>query len=118
MAAELPRFCHPLVIHNTKALSTERYRLLIQEALRANPDISIGIHTVVADERAQRVAARLQFAGTPVGELAGAKPNGRGVAFCEHVTYLFQDGKIARVWSIIDWASYRAQQLLLLSEQV
>ncbi|KAI0428056.1 hypothetical protein F5Y09DRAFT_314296 [Xylaria sp. FL1042] len=111
MATDLPRFCHPHVIHNAKRLSLEEYRLLIQEAFTAVPDIVFGIDTVVADERAQRVAVRLEFTGTPTGKLAGAEPTGRSVRFYEYVTYAFRDGRIDRVWSIVDWKSYR-QQLL------
>ncbi|KAI1144440.1 SnoaL-domain-containing protein [Hypoxylon sp. FL0543] len=109
METDLHKFCHAQVIHNTRTLTVDEYRLLIQEAFTAIPDIAFDLHTVVADEQAQRVAARIEFAGTPVGIMAGAKPNGGGVSFCEHVTYRFDGGRIARVWSIVDWTSYRAQ---------
>ncbi|KAI0971212.1 SnoaL-like polyketide cyclase-domain-containing protein, partial [Xylaria arbuscula] len=102
MATDLPRFCHPHVIHNAKRLSLEEYRLLIQEAFTAIPDIVFGIDTVVADERAQRVAVRLQFTGTPTGRISGAEPTGRSVRFCEFVTYAFRDGKIDRVWRYVN----------------
>ncbi|GAW11040.1 hypothetical protein ANO14919_003790 [Xylariales sp. No.14919] len=109
MSTGLPRFCHPHVIHNARRLSLEEYRLLIQEAFTAVPDIIFGVDTVVADEKAQRVAVRLEFTGTPTGELSGAEPTGRGVRFYEYVTYAFRDGRIDRVWSIVDWKSYRQQ---------
>ncbi|KAI1451913.1 SnoaL-domain-containing protein [Annulohypoxylon moriforme] len=109
METDLQEFCHSQTIHNTKTLTRDQYRLLIQEARTAVPDIVFGLHTVIVDEKTQRVAARLEFTGTPVGIMAGAKPNGRSVSFSEHVTYLFQEGKIARVWSIVDWESYRRQ---------
>ncbi|KAI0802379.1 SnoaL-like polyketide cyclase-domain-containing protein [Xylaria sp. FL0064] len=111
MATDLPRFCHPHVIHNAKRLSLDEYRALIQEAFTAVPDIVFEIDTVVADEKAQRVAVRLEFTGTPTGRFSGAEPTGRSVRFYEYVTYAFRDGKIDRVWSIVDWKSYR-QQLL------
>ncbi|KAI0841495.1 SnoaL-domain-containing protein [Hypoxylon sp. FL0890] len=109
METDLHNFCSPEVVHNTKTLTINEYRLLIQEAFTAIPDITFDLPTVIADEEAQRVAARIEFTGTPVGIIAGAKPNGRSVNFCEHVTYRFEEGKVARVWSIVDWASYRAQ---------
>ncbi|KAI1102005.1 SnoaL-domain-containing protein [Jackrogersella minutella] len=109
METDLRNFCNPQVVHNTKTLTIDEYRFLIQEARTAIPDITFGLHTVIADAKTQRVAARIEFTGTPVGTLAGAKPNGRGVRFCEHVTYRFEEGKIARVWSIVDWESYRRQ---------
>ncbi|KAI1419807.1 SnoaL-like polyketide cyclase-domain-containing protein [Xylaria sp. FL1777] len=108
-ATDLPRFCHPNVVHNTRRLPLDQYRLLMQDAFTAIPDIVFGIDTVVADERAQRVAVRLQFTGTPTGTFAGAEPTGRSVRFGEFVTYSFRDGKIDRVWSIVDWKTYRQQ---------
>lgn len=76
MVAELPRFCHPHVVHNARRLSLEEYRGLIQEAFTVVPDIVFGIDTVIPDERAQRVAVRLEFTGTPTGIMAGAEPTG------------------------------------------
>ncbi|KAI1350516.1 SnoaL-like polyketide cyclase-domain-containing protein [Xylaria sp. FL0043] len=111
MVTDLPRFCHPHVTHNAKRLSLDEYRALIQEAFTAVPDIVFGVDAVVADEKAQRIAVRLEFTGTPMGRLSGAEPTGRSVRFYEYVTYAFRDGKIDRVWSIVDWKSYR-QQLL------
>ncbi|KAI0539013.1 SnoaL-like polyketide cyclase-domain-containing protein [Xylaria digitata] len=108
MATELSRFCHPHLIHNTRRLSLEEYRLLIQEAFTTVPDIIFGVDTVIADERAQRVAVRLELIGTPTGKLSGAEPTGRSVRFYEYVTYFFRDGKIDRL-SIVDWKSYRQQ---------
>ncbi|TGJ83546.1 hypothetical protein E0Z10_g5199 [Xylaria hypoxylon] len=109
MATELPHFCHPHVIHNARRFSLEEYRLLIQEAFTAVPDIIFGVDTVVADEKAQRVAVRLEFTGTPTGKLSGAEPTGRSVRFYEYVTYFFRGGKIDRVLSIVDWKLYRQQ---------
>lgn len=109
MARDLPRFCHDEVVHNAKRHDLTSYRGLMEETFAAIPDIVFGIAAVVADEDAQRVAVRLAFSGTPTGPLAGVQPNGRSVHFSEYVTYSFRDGKIDRVWSIVDWASYRWQ---------
>ncbi|KAK7749290.1 hypothetical protein SLS62_008259 [Diatrype stigma] len=111
METDLPKFCHPRVFHNDQALSLDRYRHLMQDAIDAIPDISFGLHTLITDKEAQRVAARLEFTGTPIKAIQGVEPNGRPVHFAEHVTYQLRDGKIHRVWSIVDWVSYR-QQLL------
>ncbi|KAI0405447.1 hypothetical protein F4802DRAFT_563255 [Xylaria palmicola] len=111
LAGELPSFCHGHVVHNARRLSLDEYRLLIREALTAVPDIVFGLadDAVVADGATQRVAARIEFTGTPTGTLAGVEATGRPVHFNEHVTYSFRDGKIDRVWSIVDWESYRRQ---------
>ncbi|KAI1075347.1 SnoaL-domain-containing protein [Whalleya microplaca] len=91
--------CHSEVVFNAKALTTEGYRLMIQGVLTAICDIRLGLHTVVGDSKAQRVATTVGFTGTPVETMAGAKPSGRS----------FVGGRIARVWSIVDWASCRQQ---------
>ncbi|KAI0455461.1 SnoaL-domain-containing protein [Xylaria acuta] len=109
MQSKLPSYCQPHVIHNTRRLSLDAYRLLIQEAITAIPDIKFGIDSIVVDHVTQRVAVRLEFTGTPTGKLADVEPTGRSVRFHEHVTYFFQEGKIDRVWSIVDWDSYRRQ---------
>ena len=111
MQTDLPKFCHPRVFHNGQELSLDKYRHLMQDAIEAIPDINFGLHTLITDKDAQRVAVRLEFTGTPVKAIQDVEPNGRPVHFTEHVTYQFRDGKIDRVWSIVDWVSYR-QQLL------
>ncbi|KAK5628001.1 hypothetical protein RRF57_003716 [Xylaria bambusicola] len=105
MATELSRFCHAHVMHNAQWLIERSF----QEAFTAIPDIAFGIDTVVPDESAQRVAVRLEFTGTPTGTMKGAEPTGKSVRFYEYVTYAFQNGKIGRVWNIVDWESYRQQ---------
>lgn len=109
METDLPKFCHPHVFHNRRALPLHQYRQLMQDAITAIPDINYGLHTIIADRANQRVAVRLEFTGTPVKAMAGVEPTGRAVRFAEHVTYQFRDGKIYRVWSQVDWISYRQQ---------
>ena len=111
MQADLPEFCHPHVFHNGRALPLDQYRMLMQDAITAIPDINFGLDTIIADRTAQRIAVRLEFTGTPIKAIAGVEPTGRPVRFAEHVTYQFRNGKIHRVWSQVDWVSYR-QQLL------
>ncbi|RYP07793.1 hypothetical protein DL764_002298 [Monosporascus ibericus] len=111
MESDLRVFCHPQVVHNNKALALDNYRQLMQDAITVMPDINFGIHTLIVDEEAQRVAARLEFTGTPVKGMRDVQPTGRSVHFAEHVTYQFRGGKIARVWSVVDWVSYREQLL-------
>ena len=109
MQTDLPKFCHPHVFHNGRALSLDQYQMLMQNAITAIPDINFGLDTIIADKIAQRVAVRLEFTGTPVKAIAGVEPTGRPVRFAEHVTYQFRDGKIHRVWSQVDWVSFRQQ---------
>ncbi|RYC59533.1 hypothetical protein CHU98_g6667 [Xylaria longipes] len=109
MQSRLPTYCQLHVIHNSSRHSRDEYRLLIQEFIVAIPDINIGLETIVVDHATQRVAVRLELTGTPTGKLSGVEPTGRSVRFYEHATYFFLEGKIDRVWSIVDWDSYRQQ---------
>jgi predicted ester cyclase len=55
------------------------------------------------------VACRLQFRCTPAREWRGLRPNGRSIAFAEHVFYAFREGRIAEVWSLLDHAAIEEQ---------
>lgn len=80
-ATDLPAFCHAHVVHNARRLALRDYRRLMEAAFEAVPDIVFGIGALVIDEAAQRVAVRIEFTGTPTGELAGAEPTGRSGEF-------------------------------------
>ncbi|KAI0481767.1 hypothetical protein F4859DRAFT_512902 [Xylaria cf. heliscus] len=109
MQSGLAVSCHPHVIHDARRLSQEEYRFLIQELLTAIPDVELRIDEIVVDQSLQRAAVRLVLSGTPTGKLFGVEPNGCSVRFYEFATYFFLDGKIDRIWSIVDWDSYRKQ---------
>jgi SnoaL-like polyketide cyclase len=55
------------------------------------------------------VACRLVFDCTPQREFLGFIPDGRRLAFAEHVFYRFDGGRIAAVWSLIDRAAIAEQ---------
>lgn len=109
MEADLPRFCHPSVWHNNRQLSLSQYRLLMEDAQRAIPDIRFDVQSLIVDESAQRLAVRLEFTGVPALKWAGVEPSGKPVAFSEHVFYWLQDGRICKVLSLVDLATYREQ---------
>ena len=56
-----------------------------------------------------QVACRLHFHCTPRGEFLGLRPNGKTIAFAEHVFYRWREGKIYEVWSLIDRPAVEAQ---------
>ncbi|KAI1103453.1 SnoaL-domain-containing protein [Jackrogersella minutella] len=91
---------------NNKALA----RRVMDDALAAIPDLHVQIHTLIADEKLQRVAVWLKFTGTPIKEYAGLVADGRAVQFTEHATYQFVDGKIQRIWGVMDLDEARQQQ--------
>ncbi|KAL1995580.1 hypothetical protein VTN49DRAFT_1767 [Thermomyces lanuginosus] len=110
IAEELHRYCHPAgVVWNGTHYTVQEYGEMIQSSKDAISGLFFDIHTLVADESQQRLAARLEFTGTPVKSFAGADPNGRPVAFAEHVFYWLEEGKISDVLTIVDWEDYRSQ---------
>jgi predicted ester cyclase len=85
---DLGRFVHDDVHHNGRALGLSGYKAMID---------------------APYVASRLDFDCTPQGAFLGIPVNGQRVQFSENVIYAFRDGKICRVWSVIDKAAIEAQ---------
>lgn len=104
---EITKYVHqPERMLNNKDLA----RRIMADTLAAIPDLHVQIHTLVADEELQRVAVWLKFTGTPIKEYAGLVANGRAVQFTEHATYQFVDGKIQRIWGVMDLDEARQQQ--------
>lgn len=103
--ANLARFLHQPVTHNTRALPVPEYHGLGSVVRESIPDIGCEILDLIADEERQVVAARLEFAGTLVGPFAGREPpvgGGRAVRIGEIVFYWFDEGKIRDVVSLVN----------------
>lgn len=105
--ARLGQFVCDDVRHNGRPVGLSGYREMLEENVRAIPDLRFEIEVLVAEP--PRVASRLRFDCTPIGELFGLPVNGRRVRFAENVFYELVDGRIAIVWSIIDTAAIEAQ---------
>lgn len=88
------------VVRNGVTMSPADYRALIQHSVDTAPDLRFEAAILVHDER--RVAARLEFNCTPRTDGMGADVVGRTVSFAEHALYEFEDGRIARVSTIIE----------------
>jgi predicted ester cyclase len=95
------------VVHNDRRFGLDGYRRMLESDFRAIPDLYFKIDLLVIDT--QKVASRLAFDCTPVGQLFGLPVNGRRVRFSENVFYLFSEGRIVQVWSIIDTGVIEAQ---------
>jgi len=80
---------------------------MLKKDFREIPDLLFDIQLLI--EEPPRVACRLRFECTPVGEFMGLRIDGKRVVFCENVFYEFREGKIAKVWSVIDKAAIEAQ---------
>lgn len=103
----LGQFVHDDVTHNARPLGLSGYRAMLEQDFRDIPDLRFEIEMLISEP--PRIAARLKFDCTPVGTFLGLAINGRRVSFCENVFYEFRDGKIWRVWSVIDKAAIEAQ---------
>ena len=95
------------VHHNGRPLGLAGYRALLEGDYASIPDLRYEVELLVADARC--VASRLRFDCSPRGMFLGLPVNGRRVVFAENVFYELQDGRIARVWSVIDKSAIEAQ---------
>ncbi|MBY6152823.1 ester cyclase [Vannielia litorea] len=104
---KLGEHVHEEASHNGSPLGLAGYRAMLEGDFRAIPDLRFTIALLVAEP--QRIAARLSFDCSPVGELFGLAVNGRRVQFTEHVFYRYEQGLIVEVHSLIDTAAIAAQ---------
>ncbi|KAJ7484079.1 hypothetical protein B0H11DRAFT_1723087 [Mycena galericulata] len=109
MKSDLHRFCQPQVTWGGRPHALDEYRMLMEDSFDAISGLRFNLRYIIVDAQKQQIAARLDFAGTPVKEYAGAQPTGRSVQFSEHAFYWLENGKIAAVLTVIDWDSYRRQ---------
>jgi predicted ester cyclase len=105
----LADFVCPNVVHNSKHLSLAQYVSLINDSSSAFDNMTATILTLLANEEAQLIVARIEWSGTLTAPLRGVAPNGRPVRFSEVVFYQLHLGKIAQVWAVVDWDSFEAQ---------
>src|SRR5690606_33538449 len=101
------RFVHDEVSHNGNRIGLAGYRQMLENDYATIPDLRFNIDLLVTEP--PHVASRLQFNCSPSGRFLGLDVNGRRVAFAENVFYEFEDGKIVRVWSVIDKTAIEAQ---------
>ena len=105
--AGLGRFVHDALHYNGRAITVDDYREMLKRDYRVIPDLFFDIQLLIADET--RVASRLRFDCTPSGTFLGLHIDGKRVSFCENVFYEFREGRIERVWSVIDKGAIEGQ---------
>lgn len=105
--SNLGRFVHDEVSHNGNRIGLAGYRQMLENDYATIPDLRFNIDLLVTEP--PHVASRLQFNCSPKARFLGLDVNGRKVAFAENVFYEFEDGKIFRVWSVIDKTAIEAQ---------
>ena len=95
------------VHHNNRPLGLAGYRAMLENDFATILDLRYEVELLVADVHC--LGSRLGFNCLPQGEFLGLPVNGRRVVFSENVFYELRDGKIARVWSVIDKSAIEAQ---------
>ena len=104
---DLDAFVHDELTYNGTPLTRAGYRALLEDDIAAIPDLFFGVDLLIAGR--DQVACRIGFHCTPEREWRGLRPNGKPIAFAEHVFYAFRDGRIAEVWSLLDHAAIEQQ---------
>lgn len=103
----LGRFVHPDVVHNGRPLGLDGYRSMLQANYRDIPDLRFKLELLVVDP--PKLAVRLAFDCTPIGDFLGLPINGTRVVFSENAIYAFEDDRIREVWSVIDKEAIESQ---------
>lgn len=103
----LGRFVHEDVVYNGKRIGLSGYRKMLERDFLQIPDLRFNIELLAADPPC--IAARLAFDCAPTGMFLGLPVNGRKISFAENVFYAFKDGRIGKVWSVIDKAAIEKQ---------
>ena len=104
---KLGQFVDEEAHYNGERIGLSGYRAMLEGDFRAIPDLRFNIHLLICEP--PRVASRLGFDCTPTGFLFGLPVNGKRVSFTENVIYEFRDGRIEKVWSVIDKAAIERQ---------
>jgi predicted ester cyclase len=105
--AHLGEFVDTDVCHNGRLLGVNGYRQMLEKDFADIPDLHFNIGLMMCDP--PFIAARLEFDCSPKGEFLGLAVNGKRLYFTENVFYEYREGKISKVWSVIDKAAIEAQ---------
>ncbi|MFD9701673.1 ester cyclase [Lentzea sp. NPDC059081] len=103
---DLGRFVHDPVVHNDRRLGLAEFQDLLRQDAAEIPDLryEIGLLVIAGDD----VACRIEFDCTP-RSFRGMPPAEEKISFAEHVFYCYREGRIERVWSLVDLDAIRAQ---------
>ena len=82
-------------------------KILGGAVLQAFPDVHASILDLIAE--GDKVVERTEAGGTHKGEFNGVPPTGRPVKWSELHVYRIENGKIAELWSEIDFMGMMTQ---------
>jgi predicted ester cyclase len=104
---ELAEFAHDTVVHNGRTLTVRGFAELLRQDAAELPGLRYDLEQLVVQDG--RVAARIRFDCVPAADFRGLPCAGRRISFAEHVFYEYRDGRIARIWSLVDLDAIRDQ---------
>lgn len=105
--ANLGKYVADDVSYNGQFIGYAGYLNARQDEFRTIPDLHFNAQLVMANE--SMVACRLNFNITPSQDFLGLPVHGKLISFSENVFYEFDNGKISKVWSVVDKAAIEAQ---------
>jgi steroid delta-isomerase-like uncharacterized protein len=85
----------------------EALKMLGQMVTSAFPDVHVTVEDLLVD--GDKVVERTTASGTHRGEFNGIPPTGKSVAWTEIHIYRLEKGKIAELWSEIDFLALMMQ---------
>ena len=103
----LERYVDEGATHNGRPLGLSGYRAMLEQDFADIPDLRFDIELLVVNP--PYIASRLHFQCTPRATFMNLNVGGVTVSFAENVFYEFMEGKIVRVWSVIDKEAIEAQ---------
>ncbi|MFW9270288.1 ester cyclase [Pseudomonas sp. NR3] len=103
---DLGSFVDDSVHYNGAPVGLAGYRAMLENDVGTIGDLRFNIDLLVVEP--PNVASRLLFDCSPRGRFLGLDTHGRRIRFSENVFYTFEQGKIVRVWSVIDKAAVEA----------
>jgi predicted ester cyclase len=108
---EISQYIHPqMAFHfrgETIRTGPTELQALIAAWHRAFADLNFEIRDLLAE--GERVAVRLRFRGTHVGEWKGIAPTNRQVTVTEMMFFRFEDGRLVEAWEDYDEYGLRRQ---------
>lgn len=94
-------------LNSRTSMSLADFRPVVAELVAAFSDMDHDIHYMVAED--DRVAVGMTLQMTHTGGYQGVPASGRRIAIEEIAVYEVRDGRIAREWALVDFATFQQQ---------
>ncbi len=96
-----------LYMHAQKAEGWEVNKQVIEDEIKAFPDLHVAIEDIIAE--GDKVCVRLQETATHTGEYRGLAPTGNNLSYAVVAIWRIVEGKIVEGWIIYDQMDFLKQ---------